>query len=86
MSNKNNVNKDFYTIQGGDKRNADRVLKAMRQTDEPPQPQAKTPNFIPGALPVGESPPRTRRRARKAKSSRPKAPRPQTARSRRRAA
>lgn len=60
MSSKNNVNKDFYTLAGRDRPN-EAVVPAKRSPDDaPPARGGVQPNFIPGAAPVGESPPETR--------------------------
>ena len=56
MSNKNNVNKDFYTIAGRDRPNEDLVATKPPQDDERQRRGSPRRNFIPGAAPVGESP------------------------------
>jgi hypothetical protein len=56
MSNKNNVNKDFYTIAGRDRPNEDLVVTKLAQDDERQRRGSPRRNFIPGAAPVGESP------------------------------
>jgi len=58
MSNKNNVNKDFYTLAGRDRPNERLVEMATKHLpDELPGHQGGArPNFIPGAPPVGEAP------------------------------
>jgi hypothetical protein len=57
MSSKNNVNKDFYTMAGRDRPN-EVVIEPKHRPDElPGHHGAARPNFIPGAAPVGETPP-----------------------------
>jgi hypothetical protein len=56
MSNKNNVNKDFYTIAGRDRPNEDLVATKPPHDDERQRRSSPRRNFIPGAAPVGESP------------------------------
>jgi hypothetical protein len=60
MSSKNNVNKDFYTLAGRDRPNEHLVeMAANHLPDElPGHHGGSRPNFIPGAAPVGEAPPR----------------------------
>jgi hypothetical protein len=60
MSSKNNVNKDFYTLAGRDRPNEHVVEMGTRHLpDELPGHRGGShPNFIPGAPPVGEAPPR----------------------------
>jgi hypothetical protein len=57
MSNKNNVNKDFYTIAGRDRPNETLVTPPTphRPDEIPGHHGGAQPNFIPGAAPVGES-------------------------------
>ena len=58
MSNKNNVNKDFYTLAGRDRPN-EHVVEATTKhlPDELPGHRGDArPNFIPGAAPVGKAP------------------------------
>ena len=70
MSNKNNVNKDFYTIAGRDRPNEDLVVTKPAQDDERQRRGSPRRNFIPGAAPVGESPaPRERSPGREGQSS-----------------
>jgi hypothetical protein len=59
MSNKNNVNKDFYTLAGRDRPNEHVVEMATKHLPDelPGQRGGSRPNFIPGAPPVGEAPP-----------------------------
>jgi hypothetical protein len=58
MSSKNNVNKDFYTMAGRDRPNELIVERSPRSPDELPGRRGDArSNFIPGAAPVGESPP-----------------------------
>ena len=61
MSGKNNVNPDHYKVAGRDRPNevippehANRDLES--ENVRPPKKRKATPNFIPGAPPVGESP------------------------------
>jgi hypothetical protein len=67
MSGKNNVNPDHYKTGGRDRPNESRApgprVAAPRAGEKP-----RRANFIPGALPVGEAPPR-RRRARRRKAA-----------------
>jgi len=59
MSNKNNVNKDFYTLAGRDRPNETLVTPPTpHRLDEIPGHHGHArPNFIPGAAPVGEPAP-----------------------------
>lgn len=57
MSSKNNVNKDFYTIAGRDRPNEDLLMTRTPRDEEHAPRGGARPNFIPGAAPVGESPP-----------------------------
>jgi hypothetical protein len=60
MSSKNNVNKDFYTLAGRDRPNEHLVEIATKHLPDelPGHRGGSRPNFIPGAAPVGEAPPR----------------------------
>jgi hypothetical protein len=70
MSNKNNVNKDFYTIAGRDRPNEDLVMTKPPHDDERQRRGSPRRNFIPGAAPVGASPaPRETSRDREAQIS-----------------
>jgi hypothetical protein len=56
MSSKNNVNKDFYTIAGRDRPNEVQAPTPRVPDEMPGHRGGATPNFIPGAAPVGEAP------------------------------
>ena len=76
MSGKNNVNPDHYKVAGRDRPNE--VLADVPHVpgDSPnlaPAKGRRTPNFIPGALPVGEAPAPRKRKKRPATRARRKA-------------
>jgi hypothetical protein len=56
MSSKNNVNKDFYTLAGRDRPNEVQAPTPHVPDEMPGHRGGVTPNFIPGAAPVGEAP------------------------------
>jgi len=65
MSGKNNVNPDHYKVAGRDRPNE--VLTPVPHVPADsahlaPAKGRRAPNFIPGALPVGEAPPRPKRK------------------------
>ena len=59
MSSKNNVNPDHYKVAGRERPNE--AIKPEHtgrdvETENKRRPKKRTPNLIPGAAPVGESP------------------------------
>ena len=79
MSGKNNVNPDHYKVAGRDRPNEVLADVPRAPGDSPHLAAAKgrrAPNFIPGALPVGEAPPPPKRKAKKRPAARGKRPAP----------
>ena len=81
MSGKNNVNPDHYKVAGRDRPNEVLVSELHVPADSaylPPAKGRRAPNFIPGALPVGEAPPPRKRASKPAARSGAKAARART--------